>query len=337
MALDLETLLAPVSEESPAGEDLAYDPDRTEIEQAFERSVSVDITGAAETESDVDWRRIISLIEQQCAKTKDIWLAVYLCRAGARSGDLPVLEVGAEFLAGLCERFWDTMHPSLEDYGFQGRKGPCESLANVGAFLGPLRRVVLLRHARLGAFTGADFERFRTGGENEDGYGMFRAVLAETPDADIVGIGIKLDTIAAAIKRAEGILDANAEGDTGANFAATYDAIAQIRRAVLSFAAAPPTDEDAGAGDAAVGASASADGGGPRIAGRVESREDVIKALDAIADYYRRKEPVSPVPLALLRARSWVDADFMSVLADIAPDSLSDLRRVLQARPKEDE
>ena len=335
MALDLETLLAPVSDESPAGEDLAYDPDRTEIEQAFERSVSVDITGAAETESDIDWRRIISLIEQQSARTKDIWLAVYLCRAGARSGDLPVLEVGAEFLAGLCERFWDAMHPSLEDYGFQGRKGPCESLANVGAFLGPLRRVVLLRHARLGAFTGADFERFRAGGESEDGYGMFRAVLAETPDADIVEIGTRLDAITAAIKRADGILDANAEGDTGANFSATYEAIAQIRRAVLSFAAAAPADDDGGAGEAESGSSDS--GGGPRISGRVESREDVIKALDSIADYYRRKEPVSPVPLALLRARNWVDADFMSVLADIAPDSLSDLRRVLQARPKEDE
>ena len=152
MALDLETLLAPVSDESPAGEDLAYDPDRTEIEQAFERSVSGDITGAAEAESETDWRRIISLIEQQSAKTKDIWLAVYLCRAGARSGDLSVLEAGAEYLAGLCERFWDTMHPALDDYGFQGRKGPCESLANVGVFLAPLRRVVLLRHARLGAF-----------------------------------------------------------------------------------------------------------------------------------------------------------------------------------------
>ena len=337
MALDLETLLTPVSDENPAGEDLAYDPDRTEIEQAFERSVSVDITGAAEAESDIDWRRIISLIEQQSVKSKDIWLAVYLARAGARSGDLGVLEVGAAFLAGLCERFWDTMHPTLDDYGFQGRKGPCESLANVGAFLGPLRRVVLLRHARLGAFTGADFERFRAGGENEDGYGMFRAVLNETPDADIVEIGTRLDAITAAIKRADGILDANAEGDTGANFAATYEALTQIRRAVLSFAAAPPADDDGGAGVVAAGASASASSEGPRIAGRVESREDVIKALDAIADYYRRKEPVSPVPLALLRARSWVDADFMSVLADIAPDSLGDLRRVLQVRPKEDE
>ncbi len=335
MALDLETLLEPVSEESPAGEDLAYDPDRTEIEQAFERSVSVDITGAEESESDTDWRRIISLIEQQSAKTKDIWLAVYLCRAGARSGDLGVLQMGAEFLAGLCERFWETMHPILEDYGFQGRKGPCESLANVGAFLGPLRRVVLLRHARLGAFSGDDFERFRAGGESEEGYGMFRAVLAETPDEEIVGIGEKLDAVAAAIKRADAILDANAEGDTGANFGPTYEVISQIKRAVLSFAAAPPADDDAVAEGGETGGGEGG-GGGPRVSGRVESREDVIKALDLIADYYRRKEPVSPVPLALLRARNWVDADFMSVLADIAPDSLGELRRVLQARPKDE-
>ena len=335
MALDLESLLAPVSEESPTGEDLAYDLERAEIEQAFERSVSVDITGAAETESEVDWRNIIKLIEEQSSKTKDIWLAVYLCRAGARSGDLAVLETGAEYLAGLCEQYWDNMHPALDDYGFQGRKGPCESLANTGAFLVPLRRVVLLRHARLGAFTGDDFERFRANGENEEGYGMFRAVLAETNDAELTAIAERLDKVAGAIKRADAVLDANAEGDTGANFAATYETLNQIRRAVLSFGSTPQAQE-AGAEADDGGGGGQGGGGGPRIAGRVESREDVIKALDAIADYYRRKEPVSPVPLALARARGWVDADFMSVLQDIAPDSLGELKRVLMTRPKDE-
>lgn len=335
MALNLESLLAPVSDESPTGEDLAYDPERAEIEQAFESSVSIDITGAATAESEVDWRRIVGLIEDQSAKTKDIWLAVYLCRAGARSGDLATLEVGAEYLAGLCERYWDAMHPALDDYGFQGRKGPCESLANVGTFLGPLQRVVLLRHSRLGAFTGADFERFRSGGEGENGYGLFRALLNETADDELVQIGGRLDAIAAAIKRTDVVLDANADGDTGANFAATYDALTQIRRAVLSFGAAAPGDEAGDDADSGGGASGG-DSGGPRIAGRVESRDDVIKALDAIADYYRRKEPVSPVPLALARARGWVDADFMSVMADIAPDSMSELKRVLHTRPKDE-
>ncbi len=334
MAFDLETLLAPVSEENPAGEDLAYDPQRAEIEQAFEQSVSMDITGQAATESDVDWRAIVGSIEKQSANTKDIWLPVYLCRAGARSGDLATLEMGAEYLAGLCERYWETMHPALDEYGFQGRKGPCESLASFGAFLGPLQRVALLKHSRLGVFSGGDFERFRVGGESENGYGMFRALLNETPENELVEIGGRLASIAAAIKRADLILEANAEGDTSANFRSTYEALDQMRRAVLSFAAATPADAEI-TDDGGEAPASPVGSGGARIAGRVESREDVLKALDAISDYYRRKEPASPVPLALQRARGWVDADFMSVLADIAPDSMSELKRVLQSRPQD--
>lgn len=333
MALDLETLLSPVSEESPAGEDLAYDPERAEIEQAFERPVSVDVTGAAESAGDIDWRAITRLIEQQSSRTKDIWLAVYLCRAGARSGDLAILETGAEYLAGLCERFWEPMHPSLEDYGFQGRKGPCESLANMGAFLVPLRQVVLLRHPRLGAYTGADFERFKANAEAEDGYGMFRAALAEISSDDILAIGERLAKIEAAIRRTDAILDANAGGETGANFAATYETLGALRRAVLSFGPSPEPEADPGDAEAEPAAGPRTDG--PRVPGRIDSREEVIRALEAIGDYYRRREPSSPVPIILQRIRGWVDAEFLDILADIAPDSMAEFKRVLQSRPKD--
>ena len=86
--MDLEELLAPVSDDAPAGPDLAYDADRGTIEQAFESSASIDTSGVATATAEIDWRPIISQIEQQSTRTKDIWLAVYLCRGGARSGQL---------------------------------------------------------------------------------------------------------------------------------------------------------------------------------------------------------------------------------------------------------
>ena len=49
MALDVETLLTAVSEDAPSGPDLAYDPERQEIEQAFESSVSIDASGEEAT------------------------------------------------------------------------------------------------------------------------------------------------------------------------------------------------------------------------------------------------------------------------------------------------
>jgi predicted component of type VI protein secretion system len=52
--------------------------------------------------------------------------------------------------------------------------------------------------------------------------------------------------------------------------------------------------------------------------------------IDAIAEYYARCEPGSPVPFALRRARDWVSLDFLSVLEDIAPNSIDEARRVLK-------
>jgi type VI secretion system ImpA family protein len=331
--MDLEELLAPVSEDAPTGPDLAYDPERGTIEQAFESSVSIDTSGEAVEGAEIDWRPIIGLIEQQSAQTKDIWLAVYLCRAGARSGQIELTETGAQYLAGLLERYWEGVHPQLEEYGFQGRKGPCESLTRRGEFLGPLERAPLLQHPRLGRFSGADFERFRAGAEAADGYGMFRAALAETPEEDLIQIVTRLDAIMEAFKRADAVLTANADGDTAANFKPTYDLLTQIKNAVQSFTstpAAPEPGEDAAPGET----SRATTSDGPRIAGRVESREDVIKALDAIADYYRRREPASPVPVALQRAREWVNLDFLSLIEDIAPTALEEAKRVLVSQRK---
>ncbi len=42
MALNLETLLAPVSDDQPAGPDLSYSNERQQIEQAFESNDSAD-------------------------------------------------------------------------------------------------------------------------------------------------------------------------------------------------------------------------------------------------------------------------------------------------------
>lgn len=324
--MDVAELLEPVSDENPVGEDLSYDPERQEIETAFDTSISGDGGGEDET----DWRSIIRLIEGQSARTKDIWLAVYLCRAGVRSNQIDVTRGGAQLLAGLVERYWDNVHPQLDEYGFQGRKGPCESLARVAEFLGPLQRVVLLRHPRLGEYNGRDFQRFSEGGANEDGYGMFRAALEDVGSEGLRDIVDQLDGIRDGIRRTDAVLTANAGDETGTNFAATYEALEGLRKGVLSFSS---DSEQAGEGGSAEGAGAmvSAGPGAPAAAfgGTIDSRESVLKALDAIIDYYHRREPGSPMPVLLKRARDWVPADFLTILEDIAPNGVDEVRRVL--------
>jgi type VI secretion system protein ImpA len=60
--------------------------------------------------------------------------------------------------------------------------------------------------------------------------------------------------------------------------------------------------------------------------GAIGSRQDAIAALDAVAEFFRRTEPSSPIPLFIARAKRLVSKDFLEVLADIAPDAVAQAR-----------
>ncbi len=330
MAPDIEALLAPVSEADPAGPDLAYDPQRHEIEQAFDASVSIDTNGQSAPDADIDWRRIVSAIAEQSARTKDIWLAVYLCRAGARWGRLDIVETGARYLIGLIETFWAEAHPRLEDYGVEGRTGACDTLASFSGFTGPLRAILLVEHPRHGRFSGEDVQRFQHGGEAEAGYGAFRAAIEdEAGVARLAGAVEALETIEALFRRVDAALAEHAGVGAGTSFAPVYLALSEIRDAARSFL--PVAEQEALADDAGKEGTDAATGE-RRVSGAVRSREDVARVIDLAIDYYRRNEPHSPVPLLLGRARAWIHRDFMEVLEDIAPNSVGDVRQLLNFR-----
>ncbi|HUO23142.1 MAG TPA: type VI secretion system ImpA family N-terminal domain-containing protein [Caulobacteraceae bacterium] len=335
MDIDVAKLLEPISEDAPAGPDMAYDSARYALEQAFDSSVSVDAAGQAAGEADIDWPDIIDQIVSQFDQTKDIWLAVYLCRAGAKARRLEVVEAGAQALAGLFDKYWDAVHPTLDELGVPGRKTPCDSLASRAAFLGALESTPLIRHARLGSFSGVDFERFRANGEAAEGYGFFRAALEEIGESGLAEVVQRLDGIESSLRAADRAFMDKAAGESTANFQATYETLAMLKKAVKAFLSGEPEVDPAPA--AGGGAAAPATAAGPRVSGRVENREDVLKAIDAICDYYRRMEPSSPVLLVLQRAKGWVGGDFMEMLRDIMPDSLRDAKAVLMARPKDDD
>lgn len=319
---DVDLLLEPVSLDDPVGPDLSYDAGRQTIEQAF--------AGSADS---VDWDRIIAMIEAQARQTRDAWLAVYLMRAGARSGSLAVVEDGARLLAGLFERFWEQVHPAMADYGIEGRKGACESLVRIGEFLAPLRNVPLIAHPRLGSFSGADIQRFVDDGAMATGYAEFRAALAEAPAGELPDVLDRLNGILAAIERADAVLSAEAEkvGHTGTNFRPTYEAIEAIIAAVSAFAVTPAeaaSDDAESSDDGPPGTVASAS----HALGRINNRDDVAKAIEAIIAYYERAEPSSPIPVALERVKNWIKMDFVSILNDIAPGSISEALVVLEGR-----
>ena len=334
MALDIAALIAPLSEEAPSGPDLSYDDLRVEIESVFERPVSDD-----GVEADTDWRKVIDQIIAQGAQTRDIWLPVYLIRAATFGRRFDLLVEAAEWLAALLEERWADLHPELSEYGFIGRKAPCESLTRISDFLGPLGRVPLIEHARFGRFTCDDIERFADQGASAEGYGPFRATLEATDPEEITAMVARFDALRTAVRRVDGVLTVNAEGDTATNFKPTYERLDRYRTALTAVLPGQAESTDAGGNeDAVVGegdavaAFAGTASSGPAFSGSIRNRDDVLRALDAICAYYNAMEPGSPVPLLLRRAREWTGLDFMTVLEDLAPGGMEEAARVLQSR-----
>ena len=97
--------------------------------------------------------------------------------------------------------------------------------SSYGDFLGPLRRVVLVAHPRLGEFTAEQIEAFALAGDAAENIGVFRAALAEIDPAEIAASINTIAEIRAAIARVDAVLTAKAEGDTATNFTPAYEAI----------------------------------------------------------------------------------------------------------------
>lgn len=335
MTLDITALVAPLSEEAPSGPDLSYDNLRVDIDGKFERPVSDD--GG---ESDVDWGKVNAQILELAAKTRDIGLPVYLIRSAALSRRFDLLVDAAQWLAQLLEERWADVHPQLDEYGFIGRKAPCESLTRIADFLGPLGKVPLIEHARFGRFTCSDMERFAEQGVSAEGYGAFRAAVGAMDAEQIASIVERFDTLRQSFRRVDAVLTDNAEGDTATNFKSTHEKLDSYRKALSVVfpgeteaddqgSAAPENVEEGASGDFTHGATTPA---AAALSGAIRNRDDVARALDAICVYYKAMEPGSPVPLLLQRAREWIGLDFMTVLEDLVPSGVDEAARVLRSK-----
>jgi type VI secretion system protein ImpA len=62
--------------------------------------------------------------------------------------------------------------------------------------------------------------------------------------------------------------------------------------------------------------------------GEIVGRDDVIRTLDRLCEYYKRYEPSSPVPLLLMRAKRLVSMDFMEILQDLAPNGIAQAQAI---------
>src|SRR5262245_2900704 len=112
---ELNSLLAPIPGENPAGEDLRYSVDIDRIKRA-RRAGGDTITGRASAQSgpgpEHHWQTVESLTSEALAqRSKDLQLAVWLLEAETRLNGFDGAAFGLELVRALIDRYWDSLHP----------------------------------------------------------------------------------------------------------------------------------------------------------------------------------------------------------------------------------
>jgi len=67
------------------------------------------------------------------------------------------------------------------------------------------------------------------------------------------------------------------------------------------------------------GSTALEDDSGPFKAPQIQSREQVAEALKSVEEFFRLREPASPVPILLFKARNLLSKDFHAIVRELLP------------------
>jgi len=67
--------------------------------------------------------------------------------------------------------------------------------------------------------------------------------------------------------------------------------------------------------------------------GTVQSRQDVVRLLQRICEYYERTEPSSPLPLLLRRAQRLAEMDFLQIVDELTPSMRAQLEPIVGVKP----
>jgi len=326
MEVDVGKLVDPISEESPCGEDL-------EDSQLLASFDAYRIFGQLSAPGDeIDWREVRGKAEEALGRSRDFRLLAHLAVAQLRTAGLlkfcDVLSVASAWL----ESYPDAVFPRVDEDAIL-RKNALNNFADRMAVVDAVRRAPFVAHPQLGSFSLRDHE-IATGklavvaGEAESGEGgdtptesqILAALTAASTEA-LAEVDDHAVSAASALRRIDDLMRASGGAEAAPDFDQLLVALDRIH-ALLGEQIAQRSGRAASAAEG----NAEAQSGGVINAGSIRSREDAMRALDAVATFFRRNEPSSPVPMFIERAKRLVDKDFLDVLADVVPEAVQQAR-----------
>ena len=320
--IESESLIRPLGGDAPCGKDLEDTQEMAAID-AFR------VFGqATPLKAETDWRAIKDASLEALQTSKDFRLLAHLAAAGLRLEGLQFFTDALGVAARWLEDYFDLVYPRVDSDAVL-RKNALGYFADRMAVVDALRRVPLVSNRQLGTFNLRQIEiasgNLKPGAE--DGAepptsSQIEGAFAAAPQEDLVGLAGTLAAGSAALRAIETAMVAQQGVQAAPHMEPLTQALQRMHELVASHVR--PAAAEAGQSNAAGGQVAAA----AAVPGEIRSREDAIRSLDAVSEFFRRAEPSSPVPMFVDRAKRLIARDFLEVLAELAPDSVADVKRV---------
>jgi type VI secretion system protein ImpA len=290
---------------------------------------------ATPPEEPPDWGEIRQQALVALDKTRDLRLLTHLAAALVRTDGLAAFVDTLDVAAYWLEAMWPHAYPVANDEDVMMRRNALSAFADPMAMLEGVRRLPLVR-GRHGTVSLRDIDitagTIAAGDKDQRrDEAQIAAAFAELSDEDLTGLH---DVSVRGVTALDRIEKATLDGggiDAVPDLSRLRAVLVRIERLFAQYLAGRRVETPEGAETA----TATRTDGAVMPVGSITSRQDAIRALDAVAEYFRRNEPSSPIPLFVDRAKRLVAKDFLEVLADIAPDALAQARAASGVTPPE--
>jgi type VI secretion system protein ImpA len=358
--VDIDAVLAPVSEETPAGADPRGDrkPDSLYYRVKDARNAArSEERGAVETggATPEGWNTVASAaVELLASGGKDLEVAAWLVEALVRTEGFAGLRDGIQIVTGIVEKYWETCFPELDEDGIEGKVTAVAGLSGsgaVGTLIQPLRLLPITR-GDLASYSLWNYEqasevqkiadanrrqaRIDAGAVSME---QFMQSVAETPATNFAATVALIEECLTAVGAMSAAFDAVA-GNDAPPVTALRELLQQASSSIRFFAAdklavLSATDPVAGeeapaeAGEAGKAGAAPSATPRPRTDGYA-SRNDALNELTRLAGYFRKTEPQSPISYTLDEAVRRARLTLPELLTELSDDP-AHVQRILLA------
>ena len=317
-----QELLQPITADQPCGENLEDTPLLASFDafRVFGKPTPLDPAP--------EWGEIRARALEALGKSKDIRLLAYLGTALLRTDGLPAFNETLNVASQWLQTYWAGTYPLIDEDAIL-RRNALNYFADPMAVIDGLRRLPLVSSRQHGTFSMRDID-LATGviqpvdGEERPDERNIEAAFGEMPLEQLQQLHQSVVGALEALKSIGTIMSTEGGPEAQPDFDGLTAHLTKIDRVLRAKVAARV--------DAAgtTGAPGELAGSGQVVAagavGAIRSRQDAIRALDAVSEFFKANEPSSPIPLLIDRAKRLVSKNFLEVLADIAPDALGSAR-----------